>query len=90
MRRDDVNELATAILVVVAVVLAVHAVCLHVKSARQEARIAALAERLEQHLSPKAPPSGEESLADKAKSTYEKVKSAAVKGIEAAKEEYAK
>jgi len=103
MRRDDVNEIGLAILLVAAVLLAADCVWLHVKCARQKSELAALTERvtaqanalgelsnrLERHINPPAPPS-EPTFADKAKQTYEKVKSAAVKGIEAAKEEFAK
>lgn len=101
MRRDDVNEIGLAILLVAAVLLAADCVWLHVKCARQEARLAAftecvtaqanavveLSERLDRHINPPAPPS-EPTFVDKAKQTYEKVKSAAAKGIEAAKEAY--
>ena len=89
MRRDDVNEMGLAILVVVAAVLAADAIWLHVKCARQADAIAALSERLELHVNPPAPPS-EPSLADKAKQTYGKVKAAAAAGYHAAKEELGK
>ena len=103
MRRDDVNEIGLAVLVVVAALLAFDAVWLHVKCSRQETELSALTEqvavqtnvvaqltrRLELHINPPTPPA-EPSFADKARQTYEKVKSAAAKGFEAAKEEYSK
>ncbi len=103
MRREDVNEIGLAILLITTVLLAADAVCLHVKCARQSVKLAALTEqvatqsdmvgelskRLEQHINPPAPPS-EPTLTDKAIQTYEKVKAAAAKGIEAAKEAYTK
>ena len=103
MRRDDINEIGLAVLVVVAVLLALDAVWLHVKCRRQEAELSALTEQvvvqtnavaqltrsLELHINPPLPPP-EPSFADKARQTYEKVKSAAAKGFEAAKEEYSK
>lgn len=86
MRRDDVNELATAILVVVTAVLFAHGIWMHVKCAALESEVAALSEKLELHINP--PP--EPTFCDKAKQTYDKVKSAAVKGYQAAMEELEK
>ena len=84
MKREDAKDLAMSIVAIVVVVLVVDSICLHVKCARQSNELAVLSMRLEQHISP--PPSGS-SLTDKAKQTYKKVKSAAVKGYQAAKEE---
>lgn len=84
MRRDDINEMGLAVAIVLIAILLADAVWLHVKCARQTSELAALSLRFEQHISP--PPSGP-SLTDKAKQTYDKVKSAAVKGYQAAKEE---
>lgn len=96
MRRDDINEIGLAILLVAVVLLAADCVWLHVKCVRQEAALAAqadkvveLSKRVELHINPSAPPS-EPTFADKAIQTYEKVKSAAARGIEAAKEAYSK
>ena len=86
MRRDDANEMGLAILVVVALLLLVDAVCLHVKCARQADALEALSERLELHINPPQEPT----FAEKAAETYNKVKSAAVKGYEAAMEELEK
>ena len=86
MRRDDVNEMGLAVAIVLIAMLLADAVWLHVKCARQADSIDALSKRLELHINPPAPPS-EPSLAYKAKHTYDKVKSAAVKGYQAAKEE---
>ena len=84
-----VNDLAIAILVVVTALLAADCIWLHVTCRRQSKDLAALAERLELHVNPPKPPHPPQdpSFADKAKETYEKVKSAAVKGYKAAKEE---
>jgi hypothetical protein len=86
MRRDDANEMGLAVAIVLIAMLLADAIWLHVKCARQASDLAALSERLELHISPPQPPP-EPSLADKAKQTYDKVKSAAVKGYQAAKEE---
>ena len=93
MRRDDVNELGLAILLVVVVVLVADCIWLHLKCSRQAAELQTVStalnevsQKLELHINPPAEPS----IADKAKRTYEKVKSAAAKGFEAAKEEYKK
>ena len=89
MEREDAKDLTLSILVVVAVTLVADCVWLHVKCARQETELKALSERLELHINPPVP-APEPSLADKAKQTYDKVKSAAVKGYEAVKEELGK
>ena len=87
MKRESAKGLALSILAVVVTILVVDCVCLHVKCARQSSELAALSLRLEQHINP--PPSGP-SFADKARQTYDKVRSAAVKGYQAAKEELGK
>ena len=84
MEREDAKDLTLSIMVVVMAILVVDCICLHVKCARQSNQLMELSVRLEQHIKP--PPSGP-SLTDKAKQTYNKVKSAAVKGYQAAKEE---
>ena len=86
MRRDDVNEMGLAVAIVLIAMLLADAIWLHVKCARQESEIAALSLRLEQHVNPpeSLPVS---SLADKAKQTYDRVKSAAAAGYQAVKEE---
>ena len=86
MRRDDVNEIGLAVAIVLVAVLVADAVWLHVKCARQATEIEALSARLEQHVNPPPEPS-EPTFADKAKQTYDKVKSDAVRGYQAAKEE---
>ena len=87
MKRESAKGLALSILAVVVAILAADCICLHVKGARQANELAALSSRLEQHINP---PSSGPSFADKAKQTYDKVKSAAVKGYQAAKEELGK
>jgi len=89
MRRDDVNEMGLAVAIVLIALLLADAVWLHVKCARQAAEIAALSLQLEQHVNPPEP-LPEPSIADKAKQTYNKVKSAAAAGYQAAKEEFSK
>ena len=100
MRRDDVNEMGLTILVVVAALLVLDAIWLHVKCGSQSAEIAALTERVASHTNTVArltrgmkldeDSQPEPSFADKAKQAYKKVKSAAIKGFEAAKEDYTK
>jgi len=84
MDREDAKDLTLSILAVVVAILVFDCIFLHMKCARQSNELATLSLRLEQHINP--PPSGP-SFADKAKQTYDKVKSAAVKGYQAAKEE---
>lgn len=86
MKREDAKNLTLFVLAVVVVFLVVDCICLHVKCVRQSNELAALSVRLEQHINPPEPPP-EPSLADKAKQTYDKVKSAAAAGYRAAKEE---
>ena len=81
------NDFAVAILVVVTALLVADCVWLHVRSRRQAEEIAALSKRLELHVNPPPPEPKEPSFAEKAKETYEKVKSAAARGYKAAKEE---
>ena len=83
MNHEDAKDLTLSILVVVAAILVGDCIWLHVKCARQEKEVAALSARLEEQVNP--PP--EPTFADKAKETYDKVKSAALKGYKAAKEE---
>ena len=74
---------------IAAALLVAYCIWLHVKCARNEAQIAELSELLVSHVAKEDASLGE-TFAEKAKATYEKVKSAAAKGLEAAKEEYAK
>ena len=92
MRRDDVNEMGLAIVVVVVALLLANSIWLHVKCARQKAEIAVLSERVEalSRRSAAEPRQDGAEFMDKAVKTFEKVKSAAVKGFEAAKDEYSK
>ena len=85
MRRDDINEIGLAAAIVLIALLVADAVWLHMKCLRQEAEIAALSVRTERLENPPAPPE-EPSFADKAVDMYNKVKSAAVRGYEAAKD----
>ena len=92
MRRDDVNEMGLAIVVVLVALLVADSIWMHVKCARHETEIAALSDRVE---SLSKPPSAEPrqddvAFVDEAIKTIKKVKSAAVKGFEAAKDEYSK
>ena len=88
--------LALAVLALAAALLVVDSAWLHVQCrrlaetcGRQEEALAALSAQLQLHLNPPAQPQ-EPSLADKAKSAYEKVRSAAAKGYQAAREELEK
>lgn len=92
MRRDDVNEAGLAIMVVVVALLVADCIWLHMRCARQETEIAALSTRVETFVKLSASPQRQDDPAfvDKAIQTIEKVKSAAVKGYEAAKEEFVK
>jgi alkylhydroperoxidase/carboxymuconolactone decarboxylase family protein YurZ len=89
MEREDAKDLTLSILVIAAALLVADCIWLHVKCARNEAQIAELSELLVSHVAKEDASLGE-TFAEKAKATYEKVKSAAAKGLEAAKEEYAK
>ena len=86
MKREDARNLTLSTLVAVVTILAVDCICLHMKCARQTSELVALSVRLEQHINPPEPPA-EPSLAEKAKQTYNKVKSAAAAGYQAVKEE---
>ena len=92
MRCNDVNEAGLAILVVVVALLVADCIWLHMRCARQDAEMAVLSTRVETLVKLFAAPQGQDDPAfvDKAFQTIEKVKSAAVKGYEAAKEEFAK
>ena len=89
MRRDDINDMGLAVAIVLIVLLIADAVWLHVKCARQETELATLSRRVELLENPPQPPAAP-SFADKAADTFNKVKSAAVKGYKAVKEEYTK
>ena len=84
MRREDVNEIGLAVLVVAAVLLTADCVWLHVKCSRQAEALAALEARVEAHLNPPPTPG----VTDKVKETYQKAKSAAVRQYEAVKEKF--
>ena len=106
MEREDAKDLTLSILVVVAVALLGYCVWLHVKCASLNDSVAQLsaeveqlstrqteiADKVEKHHAVKAeqPEMQEPSLADQAKETYNKLKSAAAAGYQAAKEEYNK
>ena len=89
MEREDVKDLTLSLLAIVAVVLVADCVFLHMKCARQADELANLSLRLEQHINPPQPPR-EPTLSDRAKQTYDRLKSAAAKGYKAAKEELGK
>ena len=91
MTREDAKDLTLSILVVVVVLLAIDAFCLHGKCARQadelarqDATLAALSTRLEDHLNP--PP--EPGLREKAAATYDKTKAAFKNGYKAVVETF--
>lgn len=86
MEREEAKDLMLSILAVVAVVLLADCVWLHVKCARQADAVAELGARLERHINP----SPEPTLADKAKASYERAKTATAEGYEKAKTATAK
>ena len=89
MNREDAKDLTLSVMVVANILLAAVCIWLHLRINGLETAVGDISERLEVHVNP--PPVPEEpSLVDKAKTTYEKMKSAAKKGYEAAKEEYRK
>lgn len=89
MNREDAKDLTLSILVVVNIGLMAVCAWLYVKSCKQDAVIDDVARKVEQFANPPQKPV-EPSFVDKAKATCEKVKNAAVKGFEAAKQEYKK
>lgn len=86
MEREDAKDLTLSVLVVVAMALVGCCIWLHCRVSRQADEIADLSRRL----TALEPPPPEPSFTDKAADVYNRVKSAAVKGFEAAKEEYSK
>lgn len=105
MEREDAKDLTLSILVVVAVLLLADCIWLHVKSSRaedslsaMEQMLAAVSERqsrivatVEKHHGAIAASAQEEpSFTEQAKETYNKIKSAAAAGYQAAKEEFNK
>ena len=86
MDREDAKDLTLSILVIVAAVLAADCIWLHMMYSRQEETMQTLAVQVDRLLNP-PPVQAEPSFSDKAKQTFNKVKSAAVKGYEAAKDE---
>ena len=106
MEREDAKDLTLSILVVVAVALLGYCVWLHVKCARLDESMKALSEGVEQMSARQTviadiverhhgikighPEPQEQSFVDQAKETYDKLKSAAAKGYQAAKEEFNK
>ena len=89
MTREDAKDLALSILVIVDALLLADNIWLHVRCARSDDAIAALADRVERHINPPPAPEGA-SFSDKAKQTLEKVKSAAAKGYQAVRQELEK
>ena len=88
MDREDAKDLTLSILVIAVAMLVADCIWLHVKCSRLEANLVALTERVEQHLNP--PKVNEPSLTDKARQTFLKVKAAAEKGYDAARQELEK
>lgn len=97
MTREDAKDLTLSILVIVVALLLADCIWLHVKCAGHDARIAALQSALEAHLNPPL----ESTVADKAKSAYDRakdatvreynrIKAAAAAGYDAAKKELGK
>jgi len=105
MEREDLKDLTLSILVVVAALLIIDCIWLHVKCSRAEtallateqnvaemaARQKAVESVVEKHHGAIVPSSEpEQSFTDQAKETYNKLKSAAAAGYQAAKDEFNK
>ena len=105
MEREDAKDLTLSILVIVAVLLFADCIWLHVKCSRSEDALLALDQKLatvterqtrvvsavEKHHGAIVEEAKEEqSFTDQAKETYNKLKSAAAAGYQAAKEEFNK
>lgn len=106
MEREDAKDLTLSILVVVAVALLGYCIWLHVKCASLNGTVETLSAKVDQMAARQTlisntvekhhvikigqPEPQEQSFADQAKETYNKLKSAAAKGYQAAKEEYNK
>jgi hypothetical protein len=89
MNREDAKDLTLSVMIIVNIVLVAATVWLYCKTCSLENSIREISDRMEKHINP--PPQPEkQSLANKAKATFEKVKSAAQKGYEAARDEYKK
>ena len=104
MEREDAKDLTLSILVVMAVALLGYCIWLNVKCASIDESLETLSVKVEQMSTRQTmisdiverhhgikigqPKPHEQSFADQAKETYNKLKSAAAKGYQAAKEEY--
>jgi hypothetical protein len=89
MNREDAKDLTLSVMIIVNIALVTTTVWLYCRTCSLETSIRKISDRMEKHINP---PSRLEksSLANKAKETFEKVKSAAQKGFEAARDDYKK
>ena len=86
MTREDAKDLTLSILVVVAVLLVADNVWLHCKCSAQRDELAALGQKLEQHVNPPPGPS----MKDRAKDAYDKTKDAMRRGYDKIKASFGK
>ena len=85
MEREDAKDLTLSILVIAVAALLADCVWLHIKCAKQSEALQALTVQMDKLISP--PRQSKASFSETAKKTFNKVKSAAVRGYEAAKDE---
>ena len=105
MEREDLKDLTLSILVIVAALLMIDCIWLHVKCSRAETALSATEQKVAElaaqqktvesvvvkhhgAIVPSSEP--EQSFTDQAKETYNKLKSAAAAGYQAAKDEFNK
>ena len=86
MTREDAKDLTLSILVVVAALLVADNIWLHCKCASQRDELAALEQKLEQHINPPPGPTFKE----RTKAAYDKTKDAVKRGYEKVKGSFKK
>ena len=86
MTREDAKDLTLSILVVVAALLVADNIWLHCKCSSQRDELAALEQKLEQHINPPPGPTFKE----RTKAAYDKTKDAVKRGYEKVKGSFKK
>lgn len=86
MTREDAKDLTLSILVVVAALLVADNIWLHCKCSSQRDELAALEQKLEQHINPPPGPT----LGERTKAAYGSAKDAVKRGYEKVKGSFAK
>ena len=86
MTREDAKDLTLSILVVVAALLVADNVWLHCKCSAQREEIAALGQKLEQHVNPPPGPT----LKERTKAAYGSAKDAMKRGYDKIRESFGK